>query len=99
MSQLFHLLTDLALAPNKQRVFINNPSALMDEAGLSEAEQAAMLSKEAAKIAALFADQPVPLAVTMADPGPDPLPDPDPGPPPDPDPSPPGDPNPDLTRM
>ncbi len=96
MSQLFHLLTDLALDPKKQSVFINNPNALMEEAGLSEAEQTAMLSKEAAKITALFADEPVPLAMTFGDPGPDPLPDPDPCPPPDPDPAPPGDPNPDF---
>lgn len=95
MSQLFHLLTDLALDPKKQRVFINNPSSVMDKVGLSEAEQTAMLSKEAAKIAMLFADERVPLAITVGDPGPDPLPDPDPGPPPDPDPAPPEDPSPD----
>ena len=89
MSKLFHLLTDLALDPKKQSVFINHPSSLMDEVDLSEAEQTAMSSKEAAKIAALFADEPVPLAMTMGDPGPDPLPDPDPAPLPDPDPVPP----------
>ncbi|NEQ14403.1 hypothetical protein [Moorena sp. SIO3A2] len=88
MSKLFNLLTDLALDPNKQSVFINNPSSVMDEVGLSEAEQTAIISKEPAKISALFADKQVPLAVTTADPGPDPLPDPDPFPIPDPDPSP-----------
>ncbi|AOX02334.1 hypothetical protein BJP34_25400 [Moorena producens PAL-8-15-08-1] len=88
MSKLFDLLTDLALDPNKQSVFINNPSSVMDKVGLSEAEQTAMISKEAAKIAALFAEQQVPLALTFMDPGPDPLPDPDPFPMPDPDPSP-----------
>ncbi len=89
MSQLFHLLTDLALDPKKQSVFINNPSSLIDELGLSQAEHTATMSKETAKIAALFADELVPLAITAADPGPDPLPDPDPFPLPDPEPSPP----------
>ncbi|NEN95242.1 MAG: hypothetical protein F6K50_06765 [Moorea sp. SIO3I7] len=88
MSKLFHLLTDLALDPKKQSVFINNPSSVMDKVGLSEAEQTAMISKEAAKITALFADEQVPLALSIGDPGPDPLPDPDPFPMPDPDPSP-----------
>ncbi|NEP52228.1 MAG: hypothetical protein F6K65_26895 [Moorea sp. SIO3C2] len=88
MSKLFHLLTDLALDPNKQSVFINNPSSVMDEVGLSEVEQTAMISKEPAKIAAFFANEQAPLAITCADPGPDPLPDPDPFPIPDPDPCP-----------
>ncbi|NEO81539.1 hypothetical protein [Moorena sp. SIO4G3] len=88
MSKLFDLLTDLALDPKKQSVFINNPSSVMDKVGLSEAEQTAMISKEPAKIAGLFADKQVPLALTMGDPGPDPLPDPDPFPMPDPEPSP-----------
>ncbi|NEP00473.1 MAG: hypothetical protein F6K58_17680 [Symploca sp. SIO2E9] len=95
MSKLFHLLTDLAIDPKKESVFINNPSSLMDEAGLSEAEQSAISSKEAAKIAALFADERVPLAITSGDPGPDPLPDPDPFPLPSPAPFPPKEPKPD----
>ena len=66
----------------------------MDEVDLSEAEQTAMSSKEAAKIAALFADEPVPLAITAGDPGPDPLPDPDPFPP-----SPPEEPEPDSNSV
>ncbi|MEG3907098.1 hypothetical protein QT979_06895 [Microcoleus sp. w2-18bC1] len=90
MSQLFHLLTDLALDPKKQSVFINNPSSLMNEVGLSEAEQTAITSKDSAKIAAFFADELISLAITTSDPGPDPLPDPDPFPP-----SPPSDPKPD----
>jgi hypothetical protein len=90
MSKLFDLLTDLALDPKKQSVFINNPSSLMNEVGLSEAEQTALASKDSAKIAAFFADEQVSLAVTTSDPGPDPLPDPDPFPP-----SPPSDPQPD----
>lgn len=90
MSKLFDLLTDLALDTNKQSVFINNPRSLMDEVGLSEAEQTAMMSKEFAKIAAFFADEQISLAVTTSDPGPDPLPDPDPFPP-----SPPSNPQPD----
>lgn len=81
MSKLFHLLTDLPLDSKKQSIFINNPSTLMDEVSLSEAEQTAMMSKEAAKIAAFFADEQAPLAITASDPGPDPLPDPDPFPP------------------
>ncbi|NEQ84224.1 MAG: hypothetical protein F6K26_29835 [Moorea sp. SIO2I5] len=88
MSKLFDLLTDLALDPKKQSVFINNPSSVMDEVGLSEAEQTAIISKEPAEIAGLFADEQVPIALTMMDPGPDPLPDPDPFPMPDPDPNP-----------
>jgi len=87
MSKLFHLLTDLALDTKKQSVFINNPSFVMDEVSLSEAEQTAMMSKEANQIAALFADKQVPLAITAVDPGPDPLPDPDPDPPPSDDPN------------
>lgn len=91
MGKLFDLLTDLALDPKKQSVFINNPRALMDEVGLSEIEQSAMISKESAKVAAFFADEPVQLAITTSDPGPDPLPDPDPFPP-----FPPGEPEPDA---
>jgi len=91
MSNLLDLLTDLGLDPKKQSVFLNNPSSLMDEVGLSEAEQTAMMSGETAKIAALFAEERVPLAITAIDPGPDPLPDPDPFPP-----SPPSDPQPDC---
>jgi len=91
MSNLLDLLTDLGLDPEKQSVFLNNPSSLMDEVGLSEAEQTAMMSGETAKIAALFAEERVPLAITAIDPGPDPLPDPDPFPP-----SPPSDPQPDC---
>ncbi|MBH8578322.1 hypothetical protein I8752_36375 [Nostocaceae cyanobacterium CENA369] len=93
MSKLFYLLTDLALDTNKQSIFINNPCSLMDEVGLSEAEQTAMMSKESTKIAALFADELVQLAITSGDPGPDPLPDPDPFPP-----SPPDDPKPDFNH-
>lgn len=89
MDKLFHLLTDLALDPKKHSVFLNNPSSIMNEMGLSEAAQTAMMSKEEAKITAFFADELVPLAMTFGDPGPDPLPDPDPFPLPDPDPSPP----------
>jgi len=81
MSNLLDLLTDLALDTKKQSAFLNNPSSLMDEVGLTEAEQTAMMSGENAKIAALFADERVPLAITAVDPGPDPLPDPDPFPP------------------
>lgn len=95
MSKLFHVLTDLALDPKKQSVFINNPSSFMEKIGLYEAEQTAIFSKDVAKIAALFADETVPLAMTIGDPGPDPLPDPDPFPP-----SPPEEPEPEtLIRM
>lgn len=90
MSKLFHLLTDLALDMKKQSAFLNNPSSLMNEVGLSEAEQTAIASKEFAKIATFFADEQISLAITTSDPGPDPLPDPDPFPP-----SPPSDPQPD----
>lgn len=83
MSKLFELLTDLALNPKKQGAFIDNPSSVMDELGLSEVEHTAMISKEPTKIAALFPDEQVPLALTYFDPGPDPLPDPDPSPMPD----------------
>ncbi|MEP6518496.1 hypothetical protein [Microcoleus vaginatus] len=90
MSNLLDLLTDLALDTKKQSAFLNNPSSLMDEVGLTEAEQTAMMSGENAKIAALFAEGRVPFAITFVDPGPDPLPDPDPFPP-----SPPPEPKPD----
>ncbi|MCC3436504.1 MAG: hypothetical protein EAZ39_11270 [Oscillatoriales cyanobacterium] len=90
MSNLLDLLTDLALDPKKQSAFINNPSSLMDEVGLTEAEQTAMMSGENATIAAIFAEERVPFAITLVDPGRDPLPDPDPFPP-----SPPPDPEPD----
>ena len=90
MSNLLDLLTDLALDTKKQSAFLNNPSSLMDEVGLTEAEKTAMMSGENAKIAALFAEELVPFAITFVDPGPDPLPDPDPFPP-----SPPPDPKPD----
>ncbi|MEP6486360.1 hypothetical protein NDI43_16015 [Microcoleus vaginatus GB2-A3] len=90
MSNLLDLLTDLALDTKKQSAFLNNPSSLMEEMGLTEAEQTAMMSGENAKIAELFADERMSLAITVADPGPDPLPDPDPFPP-----SPPPDPEPD----
>lgn len=90
MSNLLDLLTDLALDTKKQSAFMDNPSSLMDEIGLSEAEKTAMMSGESAKIAALFAEERIPLAITMGDPGPDPLPDPDPFPP-----SPPEEPEPD----
>jgi hypothetical protein len=90
MSNLLDLLTDLAIDLKKQSAFINNPSSLMDEVGLTEAEQTAMMSSETAKIAALFAEERVTFAITFFDPGPDPSPDPDPFPP-----SPPPDPQPD----
>ncbi|MBD1811366.1 hypothetical protein NDA07_03990 [Microcoleus vaginatus DQ-U2] len=90
MSNLLDLLTDLALDTKKQSAFLNNPSSLMDEVGLTEAEKTAMMSGENAKIAAIFAEERVPFAITFVDPGPDPLPDPDPFPP-----SPPPDPKPD----
>jgi len=80
MSKLFDLLTDLALDTKKQTIFINNPTTLMEEVGLSQTEQTAITSKESAKVAALFTDERTPLAITMGDPGPDPLPDPDPSP-------------------
>jgi len=98
MSNLLDLLTDLALDTKKQSVFLNNPSSLMEEVGLSEAEQTAIMSGETAKIAALFADERVPLAITAVDPGPDPLPDPDPFPP-SLSPSPPPPQNPTLTMV
>ena len=81
MSQLFHLLKDLAIDPNKQRVFASNPNALIDGVNLSQAEGTAIMSKEGTEIAAIFAGELERLAMTTADPGPDPLPDPDPFPP------------------
>lgn len=77
MSKLLQVLTDLAINPNK------NPSDLMDEANLSEAERDVIMSREAAKIAALFHDELTPSAINFADPNPDPDPDPDPEPEPD----------------
>ena len=81
MSKVVQLLTDLALDLQKQNTFICEPNSLMNEMGLSEAEQSAIMSQESAKISALFANEQIPLAISMGDPGPDPLPDPDPFPP------------------
>ena len=83
MSKLFQVLTDLAIDPNKQTALANNPNALMDEANLSEAERILMMSGDAAKIAAVFAQEEAPSALGFADPSPDPEPDPDPEPEPD----------------
>jgi hypothetical protein len=83
LSKLFQVLTDLAIDPNKQTALINNPDALMDEANLSEVERAVIMSREAAKIAAIFAQEEAPSALAFADPTPDPEPDPDPEPEPD----------------
>jgi hypothetical protein len=55
----------------------------MDEANLSEAERDVIMSREAAKIAAVFAQEEDPSALSFADPTPDPEPDPDPEPEPD----------------
>ena len=74
MSKLLEVLTDLATNPNK------NPSDLMDEANLSEVERDVIMSREAAKIAALFAQEEAPSAVGFADPSPDPEPDDEPDP-------------------
>ena len=74
MSKLLEVLTDLAINPNK------NPSDLMDEANLSEVERDVIMSREAAKIAAIFAQEEAPSALAFADPTPDPLPDDDPEP-------------------
>ena len=72
MSNLLDLLTDLALDTNKQSAFLNNPSSLMDEVGLTEAEKTAMMSGENVKIAALFAEERVPFAITFVNPDPTP---------------------------
>jgi hypothetical protein len=77
LSKLLQVLTDLATNPYK------NPSDLMDEANLSEAERDVIMSREAAKIAAIFAGEEASSALTFADPTPDPEPDPDPEPEPD----------------
>jgi hypothetical protein len=74
LSKLLQVLTDLATNPNK------SPSDLMDEANLSEVERAVIMSREAAKIAALFHDELAPSALTFADPNPDPEPDDEPEP-------------------
>lgn len=71
MSKLLEVLTDLATNPNK------NPSDLINEANLSEAERDVIMSREAAKIAAIFAQEETPPALTFADPTPDPEPDDD----------------------
>jgi hypothetical protein len=74
LSKLLQVLTDLATNPNK------NPSDLMDEANLSRAERDVIMSREAAKIAALFHDELAPSAIGFVDPSPDPEPEPEPDP-------------------
>ncbi len=81
MSNLLHFLTDLATDPKKQRAFVKVPAALMDAAGLSEADKAAIESGDKAKIAAPFVAEFPEIACAAFDPAPDPLPDPDPSPP------------------
>lgn len=81
MSKLLDFLTDLATNPQKQKAFGQTPVALMDAAGLSEADKAALSSGDKTKIAAPFADEFPHLAYGAIDPAPDPLPDPDPSPP------------------
>ena len=79
MSKLLDFLTDLATNPQKQKAFGQTPAALMDAAGLSEADKAALSSGDKTKISAL--DEFCQLAYSAIDPAPDPLPDPDPSPP------------------
>ncbi|MBP0016187.1 MAG: hypothetical protein J7647_01365 [Cyanobacteria bacterium SBLK] len=86
MSKLLSFLSDIAINPHQQLVFArdNNASAVIAKLGLSKEEQIAVESKSRATIAAVFANETIPLAVVCGDPNPeDPYPDPDPDPEPD----------------
>ncbi len=87
MSNLMHFLTDLALNPVKQQAFMANPEAVMNAAGLSEADQLVIESRDKQEITHTFANKRIQLASTFGDPGPDPTPDPDPAPDPPPEPN------------
>lgn len=78
MSNLFHFLTDLAVNPQKQVAFATDPEALIEMAGLSEADKAVLKSRDRHKIDMAFTNVHPLLSRTCIDPGPDPWPDPDP---------------------
>jgi hypothetical protein len=84
MSQLPVFLANLAIDPKQQLAFEKEPDALMAAAGLSEAERAAIKSRNSAQITAICADEHFQAAIVATLPNPDPLPDPDPPSPPNP---------------
>lgn len=85
MTKLLEFLTDLAANPRKQSAFAQTPTAVIEAAGLTEAERAVLESRNSTRVAAAFADELVPVAIAFREPDPDPSPDPDPLPDPDPD--------------
>lgn len=87
MTDLFQFLTDLAIDPDKQVLFEEDPTAVIDAAALSEADKAVLNSRDRATvITALGRDLATEELVAvmggcyLTDPGPDPEPDPDPVP-------------------
>ena len=82
MSNVLNFLTDLAVNPTNQEAFTQAPTAVMEAAGLSQADQAVLKSGNNATVAAAFADELSEPGFIYGDPGPDPRPDPDPPQPP-----------------
>ena len=89
LSKLFNFLTDVAANPQRQVAFAQSPTAVMDAAGLTQADRAILEGRQTGKIAAAFADELPVLSIAHREPDPDPSPDPDPTP----DPEPPSDPD------
>ncbi|MEG5038831.1 MULTISPECIES: hypothetical protein [unclassified Microcoleus] len=88
MSKLFDFLTTIAVNPQQQIAFVNEPDAVRVAFGLSETDTILVESKSSTKIAAVFANEINWLAVICCDPNPeDPFPDPDPEPEPEPKPN------------
>ncbi|MCT7957062.1 hypothetical protein [Laspinema palackyanum] len=83
MSNAVEFLTKLAINPKTQVAFAKHSRGILEAAGLSDLETAALSSGDQAQIEALFAGGRSPIAVIVTDPGPDPLPDPDAPPYPD----------------
>jgi hypothetical protein len=80
MSSLFDFMTDLATNPAQQVAFTQNPEAVMQQAGLAEADQAILRSGNQAEVTAMYADELTEPSFCIMDPNPDPMPDPDPPP-------------------
>ena len=78
MSNLYNFLTDLATNPAQQMAFTQNPQAVMQQAGLTEIDQAILKSNNQAEVTAVYADELDEPSFCMVDPNPDPMPDPDP---------------------
>ena len=54
MAELLHFLSDLLRDDEKQKDFNANPDAVMDAAGLSDAEKAAISSQDPTRVSPLL---------------------------------------------